>query len=331
MRWKFPADREYFKEESQTLRRLNHCHIIQFFGSYTQHRDYTILLYPYCEYTLSKFMEENCQAESREEVLKYPELLRDRLYLQSFFPCLAQALMYIHTNTTRHADIKPDNILIKKSLAGVEDGCRYHVYIADFGSASTYSSASRTNRSARATPKYCAPELAPDPAAEDQTRASEWGRAADVFSLACVFAEMLTVLACKEIVAFDVFRSEKKGLNGAALPRQPPRETVDESFCKSLPRVREWLQMLCKFADADPAVEKDLWGYWYRRGKLLAFASWRDTFQDTIDITASMLREKQDDRPKIAEVVRRLDVDDCCNRELIPLFAHVDPDMAIIS
>ena len=319
MRWKYPADLEFFKEESQTLRRMNHCHIIQIFGSYTQQRDYTILLYPYCEFTLSRFMEENCQAASTDEILKYPETLRDRLYLQSFFPCLAQALMYIHTNTTRHADIKPDNILIKQSLDDAKDCRRYHVYIADFGSASTYSSVSRTNRFAKSTPKYCAPELAPD--IEDQTKASVWGRAADVFSLGCVFAEMLTVLACKEVVAFDVFRSEMNRPGGEPLPKQATHETVDESFCKSLPRVYEWLQVLCQFAEADPAAGKDPEGYWYRRGKLLAFASWRDTFLDTIGITASMLSEKQDDRPKIAEVVRRLDVDDCCNREIIPFFA----------
>ncbi|KEF55614.1 serine/threonine protein kinase [Exophiala aquamarina CBS 119918] len=321
MQWKYPADLEYFKEESQTLRQLKHCHIIQFFGSYTQVRDYTILLYPYCEYNLSRFMEENCQARSMEEVFEYPELLRDRLYLESFFPCLAHALMYIHTNTTRHADIKPDNILIKQSLAKVEDCRRYHVYIADFGSASTYSSASRTKRFARSTPKYCAPELGPDSETEDQIESTAWGRAADVFSLGCVFAEMLTVLACEEVVAFDIFRSEKRGADGVALPRQPPRETVDESFCKSLPRVHEWFEKLAKFASAGPVAGKDLRNYWYRRGKLQAFGPWKDTFLDTLDIAASMLSEKQDDRPKIAEVVKRLDVDDCCNREIIPLYA----------
>ncbi|OAP55742.1 hypothetical protein AYL99_09894 [Fonsecaea erecta] len=314
MRWTNPHQLRIFKEESQTLRRLNHCHVIQIFGSYTKHHDYTLLLYPYCEYTLSRFMEENCQAGSTEDELKCPELLRDRLYLESFFPCLAQALMYIHTNTTRHADIKPANILIKESLAKVEDGRRYHVYIADFGSASTYACLSRTKSFAKSTPKYCAPELAPDPATEDPANTLEWGRAADVFSLGCVFAEMLTVLACEEVVTFDTFRWDV--------------DDVDESFCGKLPRVREWLQRLRKFADQEPSAEKGpLRDYWYRRGRDQAFASWKDTFLATINITASMLCEQQDGRPKIAEVVKRLDVDDCCNREVIPLFACVGVEL----
>jgi serine/threonine protein kinase len=326
MTWKTQFDLAEFREESKNLQLLNHFHIIQYFGSYVQQPSFAILLYPLCEYNLSDFMN-ICEAEDTQEVLSDPELLLNRLYLESFFPCLAQALKFIHNHTTRHADIKPANIVIKKRAPNVNMGRHYHIYIADFGSSSTYSYISQTTRFVAKTVKYCAPEVAPNSSAAGSTELKTWGRPADVFSLGCVYAEMLTVLACEEIISFDSFRAGNITLAGKALPRERGR-TVDESFQGNLPRVGEWLQNLRRYEDADTIPGRGTRGYWYRRGNRVAFAPWKNTFAETIDVTESMLRHDQDARPKIAEVVKRLGVDDCCNREIIPLYAYSDVNEA---
>ena len=64
-----------------------------------------------------------------------------RLYLESFFPCLAQALRYIYSQATRHMDIKPSNILVKT---------RPQVLVRDEGSTSS----SRTLASAINLPTF---------------------------------------------------------------------------------------------------------------------------------------------------------------------------------
>ena len=320
MNWQTQPELDDYQKESEHLQRLTHFHIIQLFGCYIQSDFYAILLYPLCEYTLSDFMKKRCQAEDTEEILSDPDLMLDRLYLESFFPCLAQGLKFIHNNTTRHMDIKPSNILVKERLSNMNNGRRYHIYIADFGTSSTFTSVSQTAGYTGKTLKYCAPEVAPTFLSAGPTGYRKWGRPADVFSLGCVYAEMLTVLACNKIATFDAFRAGKITLNRRELPQERGR-SFDESFHANLSRVGEWLQSLHSFQDADQQPEHRTRGYWYRRGHRLAFAPWKNTFAETINIAESMLAEQQEARPRIAEVLKRFDVDECCNHEIIPLFA----------
>ena len=320
MNWQTQPELDEFQKESEHLQRLTHFHIIQLFGYYTQSDFYAILLYPLCEYTLSDFMKTKCQAEDTEEILSNLDIRLDRLYLESFFPCLAQGLKFIHNNTTRHMDIKPGNILVKERLSSVENGRRYHIYIADFGTSSTFTSESQTAGYTGKTLKYCAPEVAPTYlSAAAATGFRKWGRPADVFSLGCVYTEMLTVLACNKIATFNAFRAGKITIDKEELP-QEPGHTFDESFHANLSLVGDWLQRLHSFQDADQQPQHGTRGYWYRRGDRLAFASWKNTFAETINIAESMLAEQQEARPRIAEVLKRFDVDECCNQEIIPLF-----------
>jgi serine/threonine protein kinase len=117
--------------------------------------------------------------------------------------CLTDALNYIHSQATRHLDIKPGNILVKKGPYRFG----HRVYIADFGISKSFSSLdhSQTDDPIPRTPKYCAPEV---------WERGMYGRAADIFSLGCVFTEMLTPLAGKDLDEFADFRSlggERKG------------------------------------------------------------------------------------------------------------------------
>ncbi|KAH7335105.1 kinase-like domain-containing protein [Pyrenochaeta sp. MPI-SDFR-AT-0127] len=326
MKWNTPDDYDEIQEERENLQRLHHYHIIQLFGVYKKPETFAMLLYPLCEYNLETFMEQ-CQAENAENILLKPECLLKRLYLESFFPCLAQALRFIHSHTTRHSDIKPANIVIKERIRDASRGRQYHIYIADFGSSSRFDVNSQTERYVAKTLKYCAPEVAPNQASNfaDETK---WGRAADVFSLGCVYAEMLTVLACRRIMNFDSFREGTMSLDGEALKRSK-KVLKDKSFQRNLQRVKDWMQSLRNYEeDAYAKIKPMPRGYWYRRGDRVAFAPWRTTFAQTIDIAESMIQDDQHARPRIIEVVKRLEVNDCCNHETIPLYTLFDNSAA---
>jgi serine/threonine protein kinase len=263
--------------EVEHLHRLRHAHIVQLVGTYLQHRDFAILLYPAADWDLSAFM--NMSSSCLPPLLLEPihlELLPD--YLSSFFPCLASALEYVHNNTTRHCDIKPSNILVKYvpqasapdpgdsaiekekphkcAVCGKRyknfNGLLYHrnhlsacnpdlqpappkisaadenpalinspfrVYLADFGISQTFVSQdqSQTDSYTGRTPKYCAPEVYEN---------LSYGRKADVFSLGCVFAEMYTVIAGRDLDDFEDFR-RGNGPNGY--------------FHANIPEVRSWI------------------------------------------------------------------------------------------
>jgi serine/threonine protein kinase len=100
-----------------------------------------------------------------------------KLLLRTFFGCLSRAFQYLHNANIRHRDIKPANILI----------CEDKVMISDFGLSLTWAGHSTTTWSTCPgwSRRYCAPEVA-----QNQSRNSS----SDIWSLGCVFLEMVTVL-----------------------------------------------------------------------------------------------------------------------------------------
>jgi serine/threonine protein kinase len=101
-----------------------------------------------------------------------------RSMLSSFFGCLAGAVMYLHNNRIRHRDIKPENILIYQAK----------VYLTDFGISLDWEHLSRstTTEDSGKTPLYCAPEVA--------SQFAKRNSSTDIWSLGCVFVEMLVVV-----------------------------------------------------------------------------------------------------------------------------------------
>jgi serine/threonine protein kinase len=114
--------------------------------------------------------------------------------LRSFFGCLANALQYIHSVKIRHRDVKPQNILVKGD----------RVLLTDFGIALDWQNLSRSTTTADSgkTWVYAAPEVA---------RYDKRNSAADVWSLGCVFMEMITVLKGETIASMRSFLDEQTG------------------------------------------------------------------------------------------------------------------------
>ena len=97
-------------------------------------------------------------------------------FLESTMGCIASAVAYLHKQEIKHKDLKPSNVLL--SAEGL--------YITDFGTATDFSvlTTSATENGERGTPKYFAPEVAIyEPS----------GRAADIFSMGCIFLEIISL------------------------------------------------------------------------------------------------------------------------------------------
>lgn len=158
----------YLIKELQELRRLDHQHLVQIIGSYTDTEYIAYLMKPVAQGTL-------------EEFLSGPQQLRnsDKVILRRFYGCLAGAMDYLYIHRVRHRDLTARNILIDS--AG-------EIYISDFGSAYNWASkpSSKTkHRNIPTSPDYMAPEI---------SKGDERGTRSDMWSLGVVFLEMTTKL-----------------------------------------------------------------------------------------------------------------------------------------
>lgn len=159
-----------FVAEVSVLKRVNHHHLVSLVASFTDLASFSLILSPVCKDVLKSMLERH----AREQPLPDSDIAT----LRRSFGCLAAALAYLHSEDVRHKDIKPGNILLS-------DG---RVYLCDFGISRDLSKAehSTTNDEVlKVTPRYCAPEVF---GREPRNKRS------DVWSLGCVFLEIITVV-----------------------------------------------------------------------------------------------------------------------------------------
>ena len=198
--WKrqFCRRRIYEQElrEITILKKLDGRHIIKLVGTYTHGPFLGLLLSPVASCNLETFLEDVDSLLYRSEDAEVDhQAIQQRLdglgiqsslgpmaiqqaalkRLKQGIGCISSALAYLHQRSIRHKDIKPSNILLSSSSG---------LWVTDFGSSTDFSNVSQslTNNGERGTPKYFAPEVADfEPN----------GRSADIFSLACVFLELI--------------------------------------------------------------------------------------------------------------------------------------------
>ncbi len=169
------GDRNQLIAEIEILKRLNHRHVVDLVGSYTDAQFIGLIMSPVAEMDLAAYM-------ARADAPSYSEL-------RSFFGCLARALEYLHKSKIRHKDIKPSNILVDHGT----------VLFADFGLSLDFDDASGSTTVGMVngrTPRYCAPEVA---LLESRNTSS------DIWSLGVVFMEMGVILKGKTVQDMDDF------------------------------------------------------------------------------------------------------------------------------
>ncbi|KAH8701441.1 kinase-like domain-containing protein [Phaeosphaeriaceae sp. PMI808] len=164
--------KEAFRNEISIIKRLqSHSHIIRVFGSYACGRELGMLLIPIANGgDLRAYLQDIKDAGN-------PLTEEQHSVLNDSFGCLASGLAFIHKHTIRHKDIKPSNILIHND----------RIIYTDFGISydASQQNTTTTGRPEAFTRAYCAPEVA------------NWdrrNRKSDVFSLGCVFIEIIAVL-----------------------------------------------------------------------------------------------------------------------------------------
>ncbi|CAN9451766.1 unnamed protein product [Alternaria alternata] len=174
---------ERYRNEVAIIRSLkSHRHIVELFATYTivtTPRSGGLLLRPAADqgdlqYFLDQYSDAAENLATRTADLKQMDEVLERA-----FGCLSSGLSYMHKKGVRHKDIKPGNILIHRGV----------VLYTDFGASKDTNTDGKCTTEGRPeflTRRYCAPEVL-----EHDKR----NFAADVFSLGCVFVEILLRLS----------------------------------------------------------------------------------------------------------------------------------------
>jgi len=159
------------KKEVDLIRRACHRHVVSVVDDFVEEEWYHIILDPAADCDLEKYLRRaKCQPRTPLEWEAFGET-RSRL-LQWMY-CLAVALRHIHSLGIRHRDIKPENILVQGDK----------IFLTDFGTSFHSERDTRyTHTFTRGTAKYLPQEAAGN---------HRFGRSGDIFSLGCVFFEML--------------------------------------------------------------------------------------------------------------------------------------------
>ena len=199
-----------FENEIKTVKKLHHQHIVEIIGSYTDPCYAAIIMAPVADCDLFAYLKEATASPDKKS------------FITTFFGCITTALQYLHRERIRHKDIKPSNILVK-------DGT---VLLTDFGLARDCNDTRSTSEGPTAlSQRYCSPEVA-DKAPRSYS--------SDMWSLGCVFLEMLTVIrgvALTELLEFFRERgtgtapywSNEEAISGwiQYLDRKIPQEDLD--------------------------------------------------------------------------------------------------------
>ncbi len=170
-----------FEQEISTLKKLKHVHLVQYVCSYTDFDTFALILSPVADHDL-KAMLSNAKRKPLSPV--------DARSLRKYFGCLAEAVRFLHCNRIRHKDIKPANVLIRDE----------QVFLCDFGISRDSSMPDAETITQGAVGKYTSMYCSPEVAGFAPRNASS-----DLFSLGCVFLEMVTVLKGRQLEDLTVF------------------------------------------------------------------------------------------------------------------------------
>lgn len=168
------AKRNFHKELSVMRRLASHRHIVHVYATYMAQRELALILSPVAEGgDLATFLQ-----KMQDSSPTSPSRRNKEDTLRRAFGCLASGLAFMHRQTIRHKDVKPQNILIHQDT----------VLYTDFGISLDFSQCGQSTTTGcpqSFTRRYCAPEVADWDARNSKS---------DVFSLGCVYLEILSTI-----------------------------------------------------------------------------------------------------------------------------------------
>ncbi|KAF2646174.1 kinase-like protein, partial [Massarina eburnea CBS 473.64] len=179
-----------FRNEKSILRSLpRHRHIVRMFATSASKRDFSLIIEPVAdEGDLGGFLDHIRDEIEDSEVISRRQRIDQRKLevLQRAFGCLTGGLAFIHRSKIRHKDVNPQKILVDRGM----------VLYTDFGYSLDSSKSSNSSTTAGKpqfwTRRYSAPEVL-----NHERRNS----LSDVFSLGCVYIDMLSVMYPKLVLS----------------------------------------------------------------------------------------------------------------------------------
>jgi len=228
----------HLKNELSILKELEHPNLVRLIGAYTDDEYSHIIMAPVADQNLADYM------RSRE----YHKVH----HLAKWMGDLSSAVAYLHTNSVKHLDIKPQNILIYKD----------NILLADFGAArSVFKEEIQNLQDLALTPMYCAPET---------KLLGKQEYSADIFSLGCVFSEIVTRYYGRSLQEFEHFRANDDG---------------STEFHLTIGKTSIWLVNIAKITTQPSSNAHSL-----------------QLMQDMLPVLASMLSEAVRDRPTAQDI-----------------------------
>lgn len=203
---------EDLRQESLTMKRLDHRHVVKLVATYAPRmHELCLLIWPAAVCNLSILLEDleslRLGEGDREDImerlnaldlkdLSAIELSSDQClhsctkcpleFLRNVMGCVSRAMAHCHASDVRHLDIKPSNILLMAD----------RVYLADFGISRDVSGQDQTTtEGVPGTERWRAPELYADQRSSMQL--------SDIYSLGLVFLNIAAVLYNVRLAEFD--------------------------------------------------------------------------------------------------------------------------------
>ncbi|MCJ1245015.1 hypothetical protein MMC30_002216 [Trapelia coarctata] len=214
IQYRYPAARQRVDREEYIMHRLQHSHIVRLLTTLRDTSTATLFMKPAADYSLAYYIQTRCSASpAGRETWKW-------------FSCLVSGLHYMHKQGILHGDIKPDNILV----------FNHHIFYTDFGLSNTIpDDKSMISDAGFITRQYAAPEV----------KRGKRGKPSDIWSLGCVFLELVTIMLHRPITDFYEGRKLQKTKQSG--------DTVDSSYSNNLIAVAEWIKALRQVSYVDQA------------------------------------------------------------------------------
>ncbi|KAI2462724.1 kinase-like domain-containing protein [Annulohypoxylon bovei var. microspora] len=208
-----------FRNEVNCLKRIKHRHCVELVASYTDPSSFAILMLPVADCNLADYLQNAVSSDN------------DRSFLPDFFGCLSRGLWHIHSQQFRHRDIKPENILIHD----------HKVLFTDFDCSLDWSHTvhSTTDQVPPRTKEYASPEVARSGFVQN----TKINSSSDIWSLGCVFLEIITVWKRRSIKDLHDLRNT--------------------CYCNNSDEISEWIRELQSISTHPPSMNQSL--EWIRK------------------------------------------------------------------